>query len=187
MLKRSKLGSQQRACCLKVKGALFVKSDIACGVNEIVAQILCQNDGVKIFAAACSVVTACSVGKCVVSKFRFERKVNAQLGDDAVEALLDSGKLLVKAFTLYSQVIAAVEHIGDFDIAAEALSGSGSDNESSCGVCKNDVGNFLKLSCVGERASAELYNLSIHIRTPFRRLAAKKKYTHSKAPVHLPK
>ena len=74
MLKRSKLGSKQRACCLKVKGALFVKSDIACGINEIVAQILCQNDGVKIFAAACSVVTACSVGKCVldVSKFCFE-------------------------------------------------------------------------------------------------------------------
>ena len=86
MLKRSKLGSQQRACCLKVKGALFVKSDIDGGFKVIVAQILCQQDGVKLFAAACSVVTACSVGKCVldVSKFCFERKVNAQLGDDAV-------------------------------------------------------------------------------------------------------
>ena len=158
-----KLGSEEGACCFKVKNALFVKSDIACGVDKIKVQELCKNNGVKILATACGIVSARTVSKGVldICKLGVEGKVNAKLVNNGLKSLLDSFKSLVEAFALYGEIVAVIKHIGDFGIAAESFTGCGGNNKSSCGVGKNDVRNLAELTCIGKRASAELDYLSV--------------------------
>ena len=152
-----------------VEVALVVEEDGARSVNELIAEVICQHDTVQVLAAAGSVIASDSSAEVLADlrEFLVQAEGKSQVGDDTVVALPDGREGFRKILALNRYlVIAAVQHIGDLGVLLEALSGRGGNDVTSFGVGVNYISDLLKLLCVGERASAELYYLA-HSVDPF--------------------
>jgi hypothetical protein len=152
-----------------VEVALVVEEDGARSVNELIAEVICQHDTVQVLAAAGSVIASDSSAEVLADlrEFLVQAEGKSQVGDDTVVALPDGCEGFRKILALNRYlIIAAVQHIGDLGVLLEALSGRGGNDVTSFGVGVNYISDLLKLLCVGERASAELYNLA-HSVDPF--------------------
>ena len=89
-------------------------------VYKIVADKLCEYHTVQIFAAACRVVAARVILESAFYglKLTCQIKIQSQIGDYGIEALLDKGKFLTEIVFLLGKAIAVIQHIGDLCVGA---------------------------------------------------------------------
>ena len=147
----------------RVKRAVVLELDVRCGVDEIKAEILCEDHTVQVFPAACRVVTAGMMEDRPLDVLIFVGQiiVETETFNDEIVAFADLIKNFVNVSAGSRYVITFVKHIRDLGVSGETLAGSGRDNVLSGVFRLNDIGNFYKLFRAGERTAAEFYNLYI--------------------------
>ncbi|CDA74082.1 unknown [Ruminococcus sp. CAG:579] len=117
----------------RIESAVLFEEYHLSGVYEGVAEVCRQHLAVEELSARSSVISARSADKASLYGLELflEREVYVQLFDNAVVSFFYSVKFFLKVLALYSQLVAAVEHIGDLGVLLKALAGGGGNYISS--------------------------------------------------------
>ena len=103
-----------------IVGAVLAELDDPCGVDEVKAEILGENDAVEVFAAACRKVPPCVVFYGVFDALKLIGKVKLKTEtlDNAVISFGYDGKNFVNRLFPLGQLKALVKEVGDFYVKA---------------------------------------------------------------------
>ena len=147
-----------------VEGAVLAEEDDIFGINEVKAEILCQDQTVEIFTAAGGEIATRMVKHCVLDilKSTGNIEIHAEVGDDGIISFGNFIKHFVNVLISTNHLVASIEHIGHLGILGKTLSGSRGDDILSGGICLDDLCDLSEMFCVGKRGAAEFYNFDLH-------------------------
>ena len=136
-------------------------------VDEIKSQVLCENDTVEVFTAACGEVTSRVVKNCVFDVFVLagEIEVKTKVGDDAVVSFFYFFIVSVDnvcACAGFDKLVEGVEHVRDLNVIGKSFTRCAWNYVAAAGISLYYLGNAHKLLCVCKRRAAEFYNLNTH-------------------------
>ena len=145
---------------LSGESALLVKAHHVRRIDEIPAQIVCQQHAVQVFAAAGGKVRRAHAldGGAGVLKQRHDVQGQAQFAGDARIALGNFGERLRAVLALFHLLVAAVEKIRYFIVAVEAPPRGAGHGEAPLFVGQKYIFRLLKAARVRKRRTAEFAN-----------------------------
>ena len=147
-------------CKFSVKCAVIREADYLGGVDEIIAQKICENDTVQVFTAAGGIVAARVVADrslyLLVLLGEIERE--AEPFDDQLVSFDNACENFLQFFAVACNLVAFIQNIGYLVVFLEALARCGGDNVTAGRLGGNDILHHSEVLGVSQRTAAEFDN-----------------------------
>ena len=159
---------QQRAelflCLIAVQPPLFVKENALLRIDEIPAEIICQQNAVEVFAPAGGVIRARAELNVAAHFIQIPIQINRQpkLLRNAVVARANRIKSRREIAAGRRQAVALIKQIGHFDIGGSAFARRARHDNAPILVGKQNLPDLFELRRVGQRTSAEFCYFHTH-------------------------
>ena len=159
-----KLLTHSLICLFLVERAVILEVDNVLSVDKVELEVLCKNERVEIFTAACRKVTAGAVHHSILYVFKLTRdiEIESESFDDGIVSVGYLCVKLVDILVVTDLFVALVKHICDLGIFLESLAGRRRNYVTAVGVSLDYACYLLEMLGVRKRTSAEFYYFNFH-------------------------